>query len=168
MSNRENVEFTPHGATLRGWLFPAEGKAARPGIVMAHGFTAVREMVLDRYAAAFAAAGFTTLPYDHFGFGASDGNRASLQLPAYNLRAIEMPSVGSDANQELIPAELPFGAPADQAGLSSPLPRRTFQFAARLRKSRASAGGALNSLRRRFPASPMHCAMGAGCSPAPA
>lgn len=40
---------------------------------MAHGFTAVKEMFLDRYAAAFAAAGFVTLAYDHFGFGSSDG-----------------------------------------------------------------------------------------------
>ena len=85
MFNRENVEFTSHGATLRGWLFPAEGKAARPGIVMAHGFTAVREMFLDRYAAAFAAAGFTTLAYDHFGFGASDGKPRQSPTPSIQL-----------------------------------------------------------------------------------
>lgn len=85
---REDVEFTSHGATLRGWLFRPEGNTPGPGIVMAHGFTAVREMFLDRYAEAFASAGFTTLVYDHFGFGASDGEprqspTPSLQLEGY-------------------------------------------------------------------------------------
>jgi pimeloyl-ACP methyl ester carboxylesterase len=41
---------------------------------MAHGLSAVKEMYLDDYASAFADAGFTTLVYDHFGFGASDGD----------------------------------------------------------------------------------------------
>ncbi len=40
---------------------------------MAHGLSAVKEMFLDDYAAAFCRAGFTTLVYDHFGFGASGG-----------------------------------------------------------------------------------------------
>jgi uncharacterized protein len=55
---------------------------------MAHGFTAVREMLLDRYAEAFAAAGFASLAYDHYGFGASEGEprqypAVSLQLDGY-------------------------------------------------------------------------------------
>jgi len=86
--SREDVEFTSHDAILQGWLFRPEGKLLTPGIVMAHGFSAVREMFLDRYADAFAAAGFATLVYDHFGFGASGGEprqspTASLQLEGY-------------------------------------------------------------------------------------
>jgi fermentation-respiration switch protein FrsA (DUF1100 family) len=55
---------------------------------MAHGFTAVKEMFLDDYAAAFAAAGLATLVYDHYGFGASGGDprqypAASIQLDGY-------------------------------------------------------------------------------------
>ena len=85
---REDVEFTSHGALLRGWLFRSSAVTPGPAIVMAHGLTAVREMFLDRYAEAFAAAGFTTLVYDHFGFGASDGEprlcpAPSLQLEGY-------------------------------------------------------------------------------------
>ena len=53
---------------------------------MAHGFTAVREMFLDLYAEAFAAAGFTTLVYDHFGFGASDGESRQSPLPSLQLQ----------------------------------------------------------------------------------
>ena len=90
---REDVTFSSHGATLQGWLYrPARNRTERagraPGVVMAHGFTAVREMFLDNYAAAFAAAGLVTLVYDHYGFGASAGEprqypAASIQLDGY-------------------------------------------------------------------------------------
>jgi predicted alpha/beta hydrolase len=40
---------------------------------MAHGFSAVREMYLDRFAQAFAAAGFACLVSDSRDFGASNG-----------------------------------------------------------------------------------------------
>ena len=82
---RHNVELTSHGATLRGWLYPATGETPGPGIVMTHGLTAVREMFLDRYAEAFATAGFTTLVYDHFGFGSSDGEPRQWPSPSVQL-----------------------------------------------------------------------------------
>src|ERR1700761_9768913 len=40
---------------------------------MAHGFPAVKEMYLDRFADAFAAAGLGALVFDNRNFGASDG-----------------------------------------------------------------------------------------------
>jgi fermentation-respiration switch protein FrsA (DUF1100 family) len=40
---------------------------------MAHGFSAVKEMYLDRYAETFAAAGLNSLVYDNRNFGTSDG-----------------------------------------------------------------------------------------------
>ena len=107
--SREDVEFTSHGAALRGWLFRPEGNTPRPGIVMAHGFTAVREMFLDRYAEAFASAGFTTLVYDHFGFGASDGEPVSLRRRACSWRAIAMPSTGCVASPGATLTALEFG-----------------------------------------------------------
>jgi pimeloyl-ACP methyl ester carboxylesterase len=70
---RIDVEFTSRGATLRGWLFQPEVELA-PAVIMAHGFSATRSMVIDKYAEAFYAAGFTVLLYDHRGFGASDGD----------------------------------------------------------------------------------------------
>jgi dienelactone hydrolase len=82
---RHDVELTSHGATLRGWLYPAAGGGPGPGIVMAHGLSAVREMFLDRYAEAFAAAGCTVLVYDHFGFGASDGEPRQWPAPSVQL-----------------------------------------------------------------------------------
>jgi uncharacterized protein len=71
---REDVEFSAQGATLRGWFYPAEGSTGgeEPCVVLQHGFAAVKEMWLDRYAEVFAAAGLNCLVYDHPGFGASD------------------------------------------------------------------------------------------------
>lgn len=40
---------------------------------MVHGFSAVKEMYLDKYAEAFAQAGFASIVFDNRGFGASDG-----------------------------------------------------------------------------------------------
>jgi dienelactone hydrolase len=85
MAQRSDIEFTSSGATLRGWLYPAGGSSS-PGIVMAHGMSAVKEMFLDDYAAAFARAGFTTLVYDHFGFGASDGEPRQSPSPRLQLQ----------------------------------------------------------------------------------
>lgn len=53
---------------------------------MAHGLSATREMFLDDYATAFAEAGFTALAYDHFGFGASDGEPRQWPSPSVQLQ----------------------------------------------------------------------------------
>ena len=71
---RQDVEFNAEGVTLRGWLYVPDGAAGPvPTIVMAHGFSAVKEMYLDAFAEAFAAGGLGALVYDHRNFGASDG-----------------------------------------------------------------------------------------------
>jgi fermentation-respiration switch protein FrsA (DUF1100 family) len=59
---------------LRGWHYrPDRGSGPWPTIVMAHGFSAVKEMYLDRFAEAFAAAGLAALVFDNRNFGASEG-----------------------------------------------------------------------------------------------
>ena len=71
---RQDVAFrTTDGTTLRGWHYVPDGTGRFPTIVIAHGFSAVKEMYLDRYAEAFAKAGFACLVYDNRNFGASDG-----------------------------------------------------------------------------------------------
>jgi fermentation-respiration switch protein FrsA (DUF1100 family) len=72
---RTDVEFkTEDGVALRGWLYvPDRAPGPVPAVVMAHGFSAVKEMYLDRYAEAFAAGGLAALVFDNRGFGASDG-----------------------------------------------------------------------------------------------
>ena len=71
---RQDIEFNAEGTTLRGWLFtPDSGNRPFPTIVMAHGFSAVKEMYLDSYAEIFAQAGLAALVFDNRNFGASDG-----------------------------------------------------------------------------------------------
>ena len=71
--NRTDVEFNAEGTTLRGWLYRPEGDAPVPGVAMAHGFSAVKEMYLDAFAEVFAEAGLACLVFDNRNFGASDG-----------------------------------------------------------------------------------------------
>jgi fermentation-respiration switch protein FrsA (DUF1100 family) len=71
---RQNVEFDAEGVTLRGWLYVPDGAGApAPTVVMAHGFSAVKEMYLDRFAEVFADAGLAALVFDNRNFGESDG-----------------------------------------------------------------------------------------------
>lgn len=70
---RRDVEFRSEGTVCRGWLYVPDAPPPHPTIVMAHGFSAVKEMRLDRFAAAFAEAGFAALAFDYRGFGDSDG-----------------------------------------------------------------------------------------------
>src|SRR4051812_46809203 len=51
ISVRRDIEFkTEDGLTLRGWHYVPDGSSGRvPTIVMAHGFSAVKEMFLDRF-----------------------------------------------------------------------------------------------------------------------
>ena len=72
---RRDIEFGAEGVTLRGWHYPAgdAGTGGAPAVVMAHGFSAVKEMYLDRFAEVFNAAGLNVVVFDNRNFGASDG-----------------------------------------------------------------------------------------------
>jgi hypothetical protein len=71
---RRDVEFDAEGVTLRGWHYVPDGAGGPvPTIVMAHGFSATKEMYLDRFAESFAANGMAALVFDNRNFGASDG-----------------------------------------------------------------------------------------------
>jgi uncharacterized protein len=71
---RRDIAFDAEGVTLRGWFYRAEDTEGRgPTVVMAHGFSAVKEMYLDAFAEVFAAAGLNALVFDNRNFGASDG-----------------------------------------------------------------------------------------------
>ena len=59
---------------LGAWLFIPEGVGVRPAITMAHGFAGTREHGIERFAEAFAAAGFVVLLHDHRNFGTSGGD----------------------------------------------------------------------------------------------
>lgn len=72
---RNDIEFkTEDGTILRGWHYTPDGRSGPfPTIVMAHGFSAVKEMYLDKFAEVFAGAGLAAVVFDNRNFGASDG-----------------------------------------------------------------------------------------------
>ena len=70
--------FTSAGAECAGWLYRPGGAGPHPIVVMAHGFSATREMRLDAYAERFAAAGIGVLLFDYRHFGASGGEPRQL------------------------------------------------------------------------------------------
>lgn len=73
---RRDVTFLSQGLKCAAWYYIPSGFKAgekRPAIVMAHGYTGVKESYLDNYADKFAAAGFVVLVFDYRHFGASEG-----------------------------------------------------------------------------------------------
>ena len=84
---RKDVEFSADGVTLRGWLYlPETTEAPAPTIVMAHGFSAVKEQYLDDFAEAFASSGLAALVFDNRNFGASDGEPRQEIDPVHQVR----------------------------------------------------------------------------------
>ncbi len=75
------VTYFSEGTRIRGVLYlpdnPAAGKRV-PGVVLCHGFTGIKELILPDYARRFAAAGFAALGFDYRGFGESEGTRGRL------------------------------------------------------------------------------------------
>lgn len=74
---RENVEFkTSDNVVLRGWFYSPSNTTSStklPCLVLSHGFSALKEMDLDTFAAHFTSQlPLTCLVYDNRGFGDSD------------------------------------------------------------------------------------------------
>ena len=70
---RRDIVLEANGAKLAGWLYCDDSGNPQPTIVLSHGFSAVMAMGLQDYAAAFAAAGYACLVYDHRNYGQSSG-----------------------------------------------------------------------------------------------
>lgn len=78
---REDISFKSHGVTCKGWFYRPR-KPPAPTIVMSHGFSAVKEQSLDRFATAFQAAGFAVLAFDYRFLGASRGTPRQRIIPS--------------------------------------------------------------------------------------
>ncbi|MEM7467536.1 MAG: alpha/beta fold hydrolase, partial [Pseudomonadota bacterium] len=71
---RNDIEFNADGVTLRGWHYiPESGNGPFPTVIMAHGFSGVKEMDLDKYAEVFCLGGLSCIVYDNRCLGASGG-----------------------------------------------------------------------------------------------
>jgi fermentation-respiration switch protein FrsA (DUF1100 family) len=81
---RKDVAFTSKGLNCRAWLYlpddlPPDEK--RPVVVMAHGFSGVKEMFLDKFAERFVGAGLTALVFDFRNLGESEGEPRGQVFP---------------------------------------------------------------------------------------
>jgi uncharacterized protein len=82
---RREVTFPSQGLTCAGWLYVPDGLRNGeecPAIVMAHGFSAVKEMYLSNFAERFEEAGFVVLVFDYRYFGDSEGEPRGRLIPA--------------------------------------------------------------------------------------
>ena len=73
---RQDIQIKSNGLNMAGWLYVPTGASQsdkRPAIVMAHGWSAVKEMYLDDFAAKFANTGFVVTVFDYRNFGPSEG-----------------------------------------------------------------------------------------------
>lgn len=78
---RTTVQFASDDGNCGAWLYLPEGAAPGrrvPIIVMAHGFSGVKEQRLDAFAERFVAAGYACLVFDYRHFGDSDGSPREL------------------------------------------------------------------------------------------
>jgi dienelactone hydrolase len=75
VTEQTKVVFKSNGITLVGYLYqPTHIHAARPCVVLAHGFAGTQDTPSIQAAAqAFAAAGLSALTFDYRNFGESDG-----------------------------------------------------------------------------------------------
>ncbi|MHB1948479.1 MAG: alpha/beta hydrolase [Gammaproteobacteria bacterium] len=73
MYTRENVEFKTDDVKLKGWFYTPKTESPAPCVVMAHGFSALKEHYLDKFANQFASSGMCVLVYDNRNFGESGG-----------------------------------------------------------------------------------------------
>ncbi len=75
---RTDLEFTSDGGRCAAWLYRPEREGPLPCVVLAHGWTGVREQRLGAYAEGFADAGVAALVFDYRHFGDSDGEPRGL------------------------------------------------------------------------------------------
>lgn len=76
VTERTDVTFYSAGERCAAWLYRPEQATAC--VVLAHGWTGVREQRLAAFAERFARAGLAALVFDYRHFGASDGEPRSL------------------------------------------------------------------------------------------
>jgi uncharacterized protein len=88
-------------------FLPADFKPGqrRPGVVLCHGFTGVRQLMLEDYAQVFATAGYVSLIFDYRGFGDSEGPKWRL-LPLEQVDDIRNAITWLEAQPEVDPQKI--------------------------------------------------------------
>src|SRR5215471_16932344 len=85
------IQFYSESTAMAGVLFmPARLTLSekRPGIVMCHGFTAVKEVLFPEIARRMVALGYVTLTFDYRFLGASGGEPRRQIIPMLQIQDI--------------------------------------------------------------------------------
>jgi uncharacterized protein len=104
--HRRDVCFLSEGLSCAGWYYVPGDVAPgepRPAIVMAHGWSGVKEMGLANFADAFAAAGFVVLVFDYRNFGTSEGKPRCQVIPSEQRRDYKNAITWVSAQSEVDP-----------------------------------------------------------------
>lgn len=73
------TSFYSEGSKIAADLYlPDAGAQPMPVVVLAHGFSGVKELLLPAYGRRLSEAGFAALAFDYRGFGGSEGERGRL------------------------------------------------------------------------------------------
>jgi hypothetical protein len=115
---RKDVEFkTQDRVTLAAWHYLPDQKSGKvPTIVMAHGFSAVKEMYLDRFAEVFAEAGLGALVFDNRILARAAESRARKSIPGNRSAITAMRSRSPRHFRKLTRIGLASGDPATVGG----------------------------------------------------
>ena len=102
------VSYYSEGTKMSAVLYAPDGAGPEtplPGIVLCHGFTGVKELILPDYARRFAAKGYAALAFDYRGFGESEGERGRL-LPYEQVRDIRNSITFMETLEEVDPERI--------------------------------------------------------------
>ena len=115
---RRDIEFDAEGVTLRGWLYVPDGASGPvPTVVMAHGFSAVKEMYLDSFAEAFAAGGWGRWCSTTGTSAPATASRARRSTPGRRCATTAMRSPGPRPSPRSTPTGSGCGGPATAAAM---------------------------------------------------
>jgi uncharacterized protein len=81
---KRDIQFISQGLSCAGWFYlpdRSDDRGKYPAIVMAHGFSATKEMCLSNFAERFVEAGFAVLVFDYRYMGESEGKPRSQLFP---------------------------------------------------------------------------------------
>lgn len=75
---RTDETFVSGGWRCAAWVYEPEGEGPFPCVVLAHGWSGVREQRLDAFAERFAGEGWAAVVFDYRHFGSSEGQPRQL------------------------------------------------------------------------------------------
>lgn len=105
MASEKTVAFYSEGLRLSGVLTLPDGPGPHAGVILCHGFTGIKELILPYYADRFGGAGFATLAFDYRGFGESEGPRGRL-IPLEQVNDIRNAITFMEAQPEIDSARI--------------------------------------------------------------